>query len=180
MTDTTVEVGQSRLSHLAALINEKTRKAEHAARSAVENAMAAGELLTRAKKEVPHGEWGQWIALNCEVSARTAQAYMALSRRMPMLSDAEAQRVADLPLREAVKAIGSSPTAPTPAVRNRRVVINDRERAATAMKKAADSIREGARLVKCDLASADKIATMRRKLQSAIEMLDRIREGGEA
>ncbi|MCG8433286.1 MAG: DUF3102 domain-containing protein [Gammaproteobacteria bacterium] len=88
-------------------------RAEHeacsvAAETAARHAIKAGHLLIQAKDGMPHGEWLRWLAKHCEVSARTAQAYMRLARKAAELGEAEAQRVADLPVRQAIKAIADS------------------------------------------------------------------------
>lgn len=91
-------------------INDAHRACEAAARSAVEHALRAGELLERAKAGVAHGFWGMWIQDNCEFSERTAQVYMRVARELPKLDDAKAQRVADLPLREVAKLLSAPKT----------------------------------------------------------------------
>jgi hypothetical protein len=88
------------LDELANEINAEHAKAEAAARSAVDHALRAGELLIEAKGQCQHGEWGAWIQEHCEFSERTAQVYMRVARELPKLDDPKAQRVADLPLRD--------------------------------------------------------------------------------
>lgn len=44
----------------------------------IEMAFQIGELLTVTKQELPHGEFGTWIAENLTFNARTAQRYMKL------------------------------------------------------------------------------------------------------
>jgi hypothetical protein len=68
----------------------------------LEHARRAGELLRQAKAALPHGDWLPWLEKHCDVSARTAQAYMRIADRWQTLEAAKAQRVADLPLREAL------------------------------------------------------------------------------
>ena len=69
------------LAELADAINEHHRAAEASMRSGLEHAMEAGRLLIAAKSQCAHGTGGAWIGANCEVSERTAQAYMRLNRR---------------------------------------------------------------------------------------------------
>ena len=80
-------------------IRAELAAAKNAARSAIEHARRAGELLLEAKQVIPHGGWGRWLADHCEISPRTARAYMQLARRLAEMSEVERQRVADLPLR---------------------------------------------------------------------------------
>jgi hypothetical protein len=96
------------LSELARAIREGVERAEGLAKSAVEAARAVGQNLILAKKKVPRGEWEAWLRDSTPLAVRTAQAYMRLADRMEALPADEAQRVADLPLREALKAIASN------------------------------------------------------------------------
>ena len=56
---------------------------------------------------LPHGQWLPWLEANCQVSGRSAQAYMRVARELPKLEGSKAQRVADLPLREAVRLLAN-------------------------------------------------------------------------
>lgn len=90
------------LTTLAADIRESHEAAIAAGRSALEHARCAGELLVEAKRQVGHGTWLVWLRDHCPtLSARTAQVYMRIAREWPAL-EAKAQRVADLPVREAL------------------------------------------------------------------------------
>lgn len=93
------------LNGLATGIREKHQAALDAAANAVSLAREAGELLIQAKAQVAHGHWADWLKANVPFSERTAQGYMRLVRELPKLDDEKAQRVADLPLRRALKAI---------------------------------------------------------------------------
>lgn len=95
-------------------INEAHSNCERAAQSAVGHAVRCGELLLQAKAAVPHGEWLVWLAENTQVNERTAQLYMRLARELPKLDPSKAQRVADLPLREALRLI-AGPHVPSDA-----------------------------------------------------------------
>jgi hypothetical protein len=94
--------GDNRLATLAdgirALHRSIVRDAEQIARDAIE----AGKLLIEAKQALEHGQWGQWLRENCDLSARTARRYMALAR-----SDLQIGRVANLGLTAAAKAIAT-------------------------------------------------------------------------
>ncbi|HMF24415.1 MAG TPA: DUF3102 domain-containing protein [Pseudolabrys sp.] len=58
-----------------------------ALQSALQHAIATGELLIEAKAKVRHGQWLKWLAANCEVPKRTAAHYMALARDRQKLCD---------------------------------------------------------------------------------------------
>jgi hypothetical protein len=86
-------------------------EAEHAAvgqalRSALTHAIAAGELLSMAKRQVrkEKGKWLPWLAANCTVPARTASHYMALARRRAKLTD-DNGNVLPISVREAIGAL---------------------------------------------------------------------------
>lgn len=95
------------LVELARLANEEHRACEEALQAGLAHALAAGEYLLRAKALIPHGGWLPWLAENFEGSERTAQAYMRVSREWPQLEEGKAQRVADLPFREAVRLLAA-------------------------------------------------------------------------
>ena len=96
------------LAELATEINAEHQKVKTAFASGFEHALHAGKLLTEAKKKLPHGDWLPWLERHCNVSKRTAQAYMRLAREVPKLDDENAQRVAHLSFREAVHQISTS------------------------------------------------------------------------
>lgn len=91
------------LNGLATDINREHLMAEEAARTAVTHALRAGELLIQAKAAVDHGAWLAWLRSNVSFSMRTAQGYMRLARELPALEPEKAQRVAELPLRQALQ-----------------------------------------------------------------------------
>ena len=90
------------LPDLAAAIDCEHQAAVGAARSAVEHAIECGKLLLEAKTVVGHGAWLGWVKTNCTFGQRTAQGYMRLARELPRLDETNAQRVADLSLRDAL------------------------------------------------------------------------------
>lgn len=150
---------------------------KHAA-GMVHAAVRAGELLMQAKAAVPHGEWGQWLAEHCTIAPRTAQAYMRLAEALPTLPPQDAQRVADLPLREALNAITTAPTAPSrsnnwylpPAAQGRQARSLFQSCVRTLGGFARDA---GIRAIK-----PERIKAMRAKLKSALDELDRLADGG--
>ena len=59
-------------------LNDLHQQIEGKLRSTVQDAIRAGELLTQAKDNHPHGELGQWIENNCIFSSKTAYRYMGI------------------------------------------------------------------------------------------------------
>jgi hypothetical protein len=90
--------GSNSLADLAARIRAEHEEALRHVERGLVHALRAGELLIEAKTQLAHGQWLPWLRKHCRVGARTAQVYMQLVRLVP-----NAQRVADLPLRTAVK-----------------------------------------------------------------------------
>lgn len=74
-------VAQSTVNEL----NHHHRKANAAARLALEHAKEAGRILQETKAALPHGAWGPWLKQNFEGSERTARRYMQVYRRWPEL-----------------------------------------------------------------------------------------------
>ena len=105
------------LTDLAARIAEAHAHVARAMQTGLANAKIANELLIEAKQTVPHGQWEDWVHSNCQFSGRTAQVYMRIARLAP----AKAQRVADLSLREATKALARPKTLmlPPPSIDER-------------------------------------------------------------
>jgi len=89
---------------IASKINDLHLQAESLASSAKVNASQAiavavecGRLLCEQKKRVAHGGWLDWLSANCpDISERTAQKYMRLTRKLLELSDSNANDGADL------------------------------------------------------------------------------------
>lgn len=102
MTGPTNEIA---LDDLASKIRSEHDAVQRAVETATGHAIRCGQLLTEAKDGLAHGQWLPWLQEHCEVSERTAQAYMRLALKHGALDTEKAQRVADLPVREAMKAI---------------------------------------------------------------------------
>ena len=61
-------------------LNELHQQIEGKLRSTVQDAIRAGEILTQAKDDLPHGGFLPWIKQNCVFSERTARNYLSLFR----------------------------------------------------------------------------------------------------
>lgn len=170
--------GQLSLPELAQQINTRVQAAEDQARNAMQNALEAGVLLNDAKALVPHGTWNDWLTQNCTAAPRTARAYMRLATKYRELPESKRQRVADLPIREAFKAIATEPTSPRTsgetAVRPPRDQ-QERQRVVKTFKETAKGINEASKLFSfhMDLKPA-KVAALRKKLTDVIAELDRL------
>ncbi|MDQ0084553.1 hypothetical protein J2W35_004922 [Variovorax boronicumulans] len=162
-------------------INEAITAAESNARTAMGHAIFAGNLLNTAKTMVDHGEWQAWLEAHVVVAPRTAQAYMRLARKLQELPPEEAQRVADLPLREAVRAIATPPETPPRYERRTFYRLDERERVLVAIDKSAAALRTVARSIKMGgEVDSKKIQALRAKLQGAMTLVDEIDQASEA
>jgi hypothetical protein len=108
MTITDIEHSNS-LADLAARIKVEHEAATSALKDGMRHALACGRLLIEAKEQLKHGKWLPWLNTKCDVSVRTAQAYMRVARAFGALGDdadgANTQRVADLSFRGALDLI---------------------------------------------------------------------------
>ncbi|MFQ5888814.1 MAG: DUF3102 domain-containing protein [Gemmatimonadota bacterium] len=100
------EIGPQRsLEDLARQIRAEHEQAAAAIRRGLEHARRAGELLIEAKGRLDHGEWLPWLESRCDISVRTAQAYMRIARRWDEL--ANTQRAAHLTVRDALRLLSA-------------------------------------------------------------------------
>mgnify|MGYP003654072634 CR=1 FL=1 len=58
------------------VLNDLHQQIEGKLRSTVQDAIRAGELLTQAKDDLPHGAFLPWIDKNCMFGDKTAERYM--------------------------------------------------------------------------------------------------------
>lgn len=99
------------LRRLAAQINAAHNEAEAAMRTTLEHAIRVGDLLSRAKAKVSHGEWADWLAANVTFSERTAQVYMRTALRKREI-ESKAQFTALLTIADAVDLLATPKAEP--------------------------------------------------------------------
>jgi hypothetical protein len=95
------------LADLAARIQSEHREACLSAQKTIEHALKAGDLLLKAKALAGHGYWSDWLHSHCDISERTAQAYMRLARNRPAIEAAKAQATADLTIEDALQGLAT-------------------------------------------------------------------------
>lgn len=117
------DIIKSDLIALATEIRAHHVAAVSAAIDAVGHAREAGKLLINAKDQLPHGAWLPWLTENFEMSERTARGYMQLAKADP----SKWQRVADLPLRRALKELSQPKPAEIPAPTSRPILSQPAE-----------------------------------------------------
>lgn len=94
---------------LATDIQRHHEEAQRCAGEAVEHARLAGEALLKAKAEVGHGGWLDWLSsAGFEFGQRTAQNYMRLAKELPKLPEEKRNAVAYLPIRDALEQLTTS------------------------------------------------------------------------
>jgi hypothetical protein len=96
------------LRTLAIKINAAHKAVVDGAKSALTNAIAAGEALIAAKAAVADGTWLRWLRDNCTVSERTAQLYMQVAenkRQLEIEATNRSATIADQTLNEAIRSL---------------------------------------------------------------------------
>ncbi len=160
---------------LATLIRGEVDGAEQHAREAVRYALKAGCLLNQAKSEIEHGKFEAWVTDKVPLlSLRTAQAYMRLANRHALMSTDEAQRVALLPLREAMKAIATPSSTPARPERWRGPTEAIRKDLAGRIRASAHSTKKFARGVEIGSVKKVELDRCRKRLMDAVAALDEI------
>ena len=103
----------SELATLATEIDHEIDLGDKHGLQALHHYRTAGERLLKAKADVPHGSWSDWLAANVKrASERSAQRYMRLAKRWPEL-EAKAPSVADMSL-AAAEALVAAPRSSSP------------------------------------------------------------------
>lgn len=168
---TAIVVIEDSLGAIADRINDAVYNAESAARSAMQYAMEAGELLNQAKQKIGHGEWLGWLGSNIKLAPRTCQAYMRLAAKVQLLPAEDAQRVTDLPVREAINAITTNPIAPPPNHRVSIAASTDREKVSGKLREAGNVLRKISKVVESNAARRKDVERARQILTEALESL---------
>jgi hypothetical protein len=89
------------MKQLVTDITNAHREACGAARTALDHARKAGELLLKAKSRTAHGGWLLWLTSNFDFTPRTAQSYMRIAEGWAALQ-AKSETASHLSLREAL------------------------------------------------------------------------------
>lgn len=172
--------GQETPAELGERIRMRVRMAENHLKKALEYALEIGGLLNEAKPQIKHGEWQDWLTAHCDLAPRTASAYMRLAKAYPALSQAERQRVADLPVREAVKAISTDPAAPPAdktAPARRLNSADDRARVKGVFAKARNKLTATMRVIDYGMPiKGSDVAALRKQLESVLEQLTELQK----
>jgi Protein of unknown function (DUF3102) len=106
MTTTDLVISNS-LADLAARIKAEHEACTAAMQRSLQHAIAAGELLIEAKRQLKHGEWLPWLRDHCAMPERTARLYMRLASNRELIEQQIGNGVADLSVRGAVALIAA-------------------------------------------------------------------------
>ncbi len=101
---------RNQLGDLAQRIQTEHQAVIAATVSGLEHAMAAGDLLLKAKQQIEHGQWVDWVERHCKVSERSAQVYMRLAQNRAAIESNQKRSTAadlDLSVRGALRAIAA-------------------------------------------------------------------------
>ena len=93
-------------------INKLHQELEELATGALDRAIRIGELLSRAKSQVPHGQWLPWLTNNVAFSERTARNYMRVFENRATLKSANVADLGEayqLLLRQSAPQTGAAP-----------------------------------------------------------------------
>jgi hypothetical protein len=113
MSDIEARRDDAALMTLAAAIRERHQRAAEAFATGVTYAREAGRLLADARTRIPHGCWIQFVEETCGLSRSTAAGYLRIHERWAEL-EPHVQRVAHLPLRQALALLADSSDDPAP------------------------------------------------------------------
>ncbi len=86
------------------LLNSNTKFTSHLKIEAAYALLSAPDEVkqeVQAKQQLPHGEFGEWLKVNCRVKQRQANDYMKLAVDMPELLDSNSRHAANLSVRAA-------------------------------------------------------------------------------
>jgi len=104
-----IPAAQQNLATLGVTVRAELVAVSRATTEMLTHAFAVGDALNQAKKLAGHGNWLHWLAAECGLSDRTANAYMRLANHREVL-EANPQRAADLSVRAALRIIGKGTT----------------------------------------------------------------------
>lgn len=163
----------------ATKINAATQAAEASAKSALTHALTAGRLLIEAKAAVDHGSWEKWVIDNCTVAPRTGRAYMKLAESYPKLGEPYRQRVADMPLRDAIRAISIPAEGPKRSIHwsapGQLAKRTEAYRVGNTFSKSADALTRAAKELHCaEELKPSRMEALRKRLTDALSDLDRL------
>ena len=84
-----------------------------AAQDMLAHAMAAGDALMEARKQIPHGRWKAWLNQECELCVRTGRRYIQLAKARPLFESTNRSRTTDLTIAGALRLLGNSQRSKT-------------------------------------------------------------------
>ena len=107
-----VVASQVSLDDLTIRIRDAHLSVVSAINSATDNAVTAGKLLIEAKKQTPHGQWGEFLK-RCDVGERQSQRYMKLAELVEANPTSKSD-LTDLSIEQAIKRLSLPKTDDRP------------------------------------------------------------------
>ena len=107
-----VVAGQVSFDDLTVRIRDAHLSVVSAINSATDNAITAGKLLIEAKKQTPHGQWGEFLK-RCDVGERQSQRYMKLAELVEANPTSKSD-LTDLSIEQAIKRLSPPKTHDRP------------------------------------------------------------------
>ena len=107
-----VVAGQVSFDDLTVRIRDAHLSVVSAINSATDNAVTAGKLLIEAKKQTPHGQWGEFLK-RCDVGERQSQRYMKLAELVEANPTSKSD-LTDLSIEQAIKRLSPPKTHDRP------------------------------------------------------------------
>lgn len=89
-------------NELARRIRDEQAAGERSLKDAVKHFRRCGEILLKAKADLGHGQFAHFLKHSAKVHPRSAQRYIRLAKSLAALPAAEATRVSQLSLRDAM------------------------------------------------------------------------------
>lgn len=105
---------------LKEMVNRFAEKCAASARRTVADAITCGIALLAMRERIPHGEWRQWLAVNFDYSARTAETYITLASNAKRFAFEKPESI-----RAAMKMISDEKEAESPKPKSAHVEVVD-------------------------------------------------------
>lgn len=134
------------LADLGYRIRLEQKAGERSLKDAVEHFRQCGEMLLEAKARLPHGNFLHFLQHEAKLHPRMAQRYMLLAKSLAAMPKADATRVSQLSLRDAIAELSRTSNRAaklTPPSRSRALDESRREPLKSALCKAVNTKRYG-------------------------------------
>jgi hypothetical protein len=167
------------LGDLARQINESEKRISGLKTEAVEEAVKQGNLLHRAKAQLPHGKFTPRVEANCTVSPRQARTYMTLAAGVAGLPEPERKAILGGGIEAAVKTLKTK-SAATPVLPEQKASVSapDTTTKAATVSPTPEPPPEVPAFDLASVSDDDLLAEVQRRLEAdVVAMATRVSEG---